>query len=60
MHLAQASTRSFLPVNKRTHCKFGYFLVFLVGLNFPRNFTRDQAIDDFLAQMAQIFEAIVL
>ena len=59
MHLAQANTRSFFPVIKRAHCKLGYFLIFWVGLYFPRNLTKDQDIPDFLAQIEQIFEAMV-
>jgi len=33
IHLAQAKTR--LPEGKRTHCKLGYCLLFIVGLYFP-------------------------
>ena len=60
MHLAQARTRSFLPVVNRVHCKLGYFLTFWVGLYLPLNLIRDQDIPDFLAQIEQIFEAITL
>jgi len=58
IHLAQARTR--FPENKRTHCKFGYFLSFWVGLYLPLNFTKVVDIPDFLPQMEQIFEAMFL
>ena len=57
MHLAQASTLSFLPVSKRAHCKFGYFLNFWVGLYLPLSLTKVQDIPDFFLQIEQIFEA---
>jgi hypothetical protein len=60
MHLAQARTRSFLPVKSLVHCKLGYLRIFWVGLYLPRSFTSDQDIPDFLAQIEQIFEAIIL
>jgi len=53
MHLAQAKTR--LPVGRRTHCKFGYFLFLMVGLYFPRSFISRQAIIDFFPQIAHCF-----
>lgn len=56
MHLAHAKTRS--PFCVRIHCKLGYFLIFCVGLYFPRNLTKDQDIPDFLEQMVQILLAI--
>lgn len=55
MHFAQARTR--LPPN-RAHCKFGYLRTFWVGLYLPLSFTRVQFKLVFLAQTAQIFEAI--
>jgi len=61
MHFVQARTLlpAFLPEIKRTHCKFGRFLVFFVGLYFPLNFTRVQDIPDFFPQIEQIFSAII-
>ncbi len=62
MHLAQAKTLfpAFLPKGKRTHCKFGYFLNFWVGLYLPLSFTRVVAIADFFLQIEQIFSAIII
>jgi len=53
MHLAQAKTR--LPEDKRTHCKFGYFLFLMVGLYFPRSFISRQTITDPFPQIAHCF-----
>jgi len=44
MHLAQALT--LLPLGNFTHCKLGYFLVFTVGLYFPRSFLSFRTIID--------------
>lgn len=53
MHLAQAKTR--LPDGKRVHCKFGYFLIFEVGLYFPLNLTRVTPIAECFLQIEQTF-----
>lgn len=58
MHLAHANT--LLPLFKRAHCKLGYFLTLVVGLNFPRNFTSLHPIDDVLLHIEQILLAIVV
>ncbi len=42
MHLAQAFT--LLPEANFTHCKFGYFLLFAVGLYLPLSFLSFQTI----------------
>jgi len=61
MHLAQANTRLpvFLPETKRTHCKFGYFLILEVGLYFPLNLTRVTDIADFFLQIEQTFSIVI-
>ena len=56
IHFAQAKT--LFPLNKRTHCKLGYFLTFWVGLYLPLNFTSVQDMPDFFWQMVQILLAM--
>jgi len=51
IHLAQALT--LWPLDKRIHCKLGYFLFLAVGLYLPRSFLRTVATIDFLPQIAQ-------
>ncbi len=53
MHLAQA--KILLPEARRTHCKFGYFLTFEVGLYLPLSLTRVFPIEDFFLQIEQTF-----
>jgi hypothetical protein len=51
IHLAHAKTR--LPDDNLSHCKLGYCLLFIVGLNFPAlNLTLRQTIFDFFPQIA--------
>lgn len=53
MHWAQAKTR--LPLARRVHCKFGYFLFFGVGLYLPRSFFLAALIIEPLPQIAHFF-----
>ena len=57
MHLAQAFT--LLPEGKITDCKFGYFLILVVGLNLPRSFFNFPAIIELLPQIAHCFDIII-
>jgi len=57
MHFVQALT--LLPEVNLTHCKFGYFLIFMVGLYFPRSFTLLQATAYFLPQIEHCFGIIL-
>jgi len=50
MHLVQALT--LLPEGKRSHCKLGYFLDFLVGLYFPLSFLSFQTMVEVFPQIA--------
>jgi len=52
MHLAQALT--LFPEAKRTHCKLGYFLLLMVGLNLPLSLTLCQTMVEALLQTAQV------
>ena len=70
MHLAQALTRlprkgawpprGFTPDGKRTHCKFGYFLILQVGLNLPRSLTSLVDICDPLPQIVHVLGMLAI
>ena len=54
MHFVQALI--LLPLAKVVHCKFGYFLVLLVGLYLLRSFFRVTLIIDVFSQREQILD----
>jgi hypothetical protein len=58
IHFVQALTR--LPLTKITHCKFGCFLFFEVGLYLLRNFFRVIVFIDVFPQRKQIRDIIIL
>jgi len=53
MHFVQAFT--LLPEANLTHWRFGFFLVFVVGLYLPLSFTLFQTIRVFFPQITQTF-----
>ncbi len=44
----------------RTHCKLGYLLYFLVGLNLPRSLINLQAVTDFFPQTMHCFSIVII
>ena len=53
MHLVHAFTLS--PDNKRVHCKLGFCFLLMVGLYFPRSFTKRHAMLLDFWQIAHFF-----
>jgi len=58
MHFVQAFT--LLPEANLTHWRFGFFLVFVVGLYLPLSLTLFQTIRVFFPQIAQTFAIFVV
>ena len=57
MHFVQAF--AFLPEANLTHWRFGFFLVFDVGLYLPLSFTLFQTIRVFFPQIEQTFAILI-
>jgi len=53
MHFVQAFI---LVLPRVTHCKFGNFLLFVVGLYFPRSLTKTVFILDVFSQTGQVLD----